>query len=102
MVALNSDDSVRRQNKGEDRPIVGLNDRMDVLAALHAVDYLVAFDGDTPLQVIEAVSAHTRQLARRQETWLRSFSEIRSIDVCQPMDPEAVAERIENMLAVTD
>ncbi len=56
MVAVNADASVRRQNKGEDRPINPLADRMDVLAALHAVDFLVAFDAETPLSVIEAVT----------------------------------------------
>lgn len=46
---------------------------------------------------IEAVSVHTRQLARRQETWLRSFSEIRPIHVEEPLDPELIAERILDM-----
>jgi tRNA dimethylallyltransferase len=59
-------------------------------------------DGGDLDQTIEEVSAHTRQLARRQETWLRSFSEIRSIAVCEPMDPDAVAERIQAMLTETD
>lgn len=48
---------------------------------------------------IEAVSAHTRQLARRQETWLRSFSEIRSIEVQEPMQPERIAEQIHGMIS---
>jgi tRNA dimethylallyltransferase len=47
---------------------------------------------------IESVCAHTRRLARRQETWLRSFREVRSIEVNEPMDPDAVAQRIEAML----
>ena len=34
VVALNSDDSVRRQGKGDDRPINTLNDRLAVMAAL--------------------------------------------------------------------
>ena len=48
--------------------------------------------------VIEEVAAHTRQLARRQETWFRSFTEIRAIDVNQPIDPNEVADRIHGML----
>ncbi len=55
-------------------------------------------DDDTIDELIQLVSAHTRQLARRQETWLRSFSEIRLVDVSTPMDPRAVAEQIESML----
>lgn len=36
-------------------------------------------DGGPLEDTIEAVSAHTRQLARRQETWFRSFSEVRDV-----------------------
>ena len=66
MVAVNTDASVRRQGKAVDRPINGLQDRMDVLAALHAVDYLVPFDDETPLEVIEAVSP---QVLVKGEDW---------------------------------
>ena len=44
--------------------------------------------------LIEEVSAHTRQLARRQETWLRSFKERRIIDISDPHEPANVAQRI--------
>ena len=44
--------------------------------------------------VQEEIAAHTRQLARRQETWFRSFSEIRSIDASDPFDAEELAEQI--------
>ena len=57
MVGLNTDDSVRRV-KGAARPVNLLADRMAVLAALQAVDYVVPFAEDTPLQLIEAVSPH--------------------------------------------
>ncbi len=50
------------------------------------------------LSIKESVAAHTRQLARRQETWLRSFSEIRPIDVSEPIDPQQVAQQIAQML----
>jgi tRNA dimethylallyltransferase len=36
-------------------------------------------DGGSLADTIEAVAAHTRQLARRQETWFRSFSEVRPV-----------------------
>lgn len=55
IVGVNSDDSVRRQNKGSDRPINPLYDRMAVLAALAAVDCVIGFDDDTPLELILAV-----------------------------------------------
>jgi len=54
VVAVNSDASVRRLGKGEDRPLNSLDDRMAVLAALAAVDLVVPFDADTPRELIVA------------------------------------------------
>lgn len=54
VVAVNSDESVRRLGKGGDRPLNALTDRMAVLAALAAVDLVVAFDADTPRDLIVA------------------------------------------------
>jgi D-beta-D-heptose 7-phosphate kinase/D-beta-D-heptose 1-phosphate adenosyltransferase len=53
VVAVNSDDSVRRL-KGAGRPLTPLADRLAVLAAIDAVDVLVPFAGDTPVEVIRA------------------------------------------------
>lgn len=54
---------------------------------------------DTNTSVLTAeVSAHTRQLARRQETWLRSFEERRIINVVETDEPAAIAERIAQKL----
>ena len=58
MVAVNTDASVQRQQKGPGRPINTLADRMAVLAALQAVDFVVPFDDDTPKKLIEAVTPH--------------------------------------------
>jgi len=55
IVGVNSDDSVRRQNKGADRPINCLEDRMAVLAALGSVDGVTGFDDDTPLALIQLI-----------------------------------------------
>lgn len=52
VVALNSDDSVRRLGKGPDRPINPLEDRMVLIAALGMVDLVTWFDEDTPIKVI--------------------------------------------------
>ncbi|MDX1442555.1 MAG: bifunctional D-glycero-beta-D-manno-heptose-7-phosphate kinase/D-glycero-beta-D-manno-heptose 1-phosphate adenylyltransferase HldE [Gammaproteobacteria bacterium] len=54
IVAVNDDDSVRRL-KGKDRPVMPLEQRMKVLAALDAVDWVVAFSEDTPARVIGRV-----------------------------------------------
>lgn len=55
IVAVNDDASVRRL-KGAGRPVVPLEDRMAVLAALADVDWVVAFGEDTPAGLIEAVA----------------------------------------------
>jgi rfaE bifunctional protein nucleotidyltransferase chain/domain len=52
VVGINTDDSVRRLGKGPDRPFNPLADRMAVLAALAAVDLVVPFGEDTPLELI--------------------------------------------------
>ena len=54
VVAVNSDASVHRLGKGDDRPLNALDDRMAVLAALAAVDLVVPFDADTPRDLIVA------------------------------------------------
>ncbi len=51
VLGLNSDASVRRL-KGEGRPVQDVHARADVLAALEAVDLVVVFEEDTPLELI--------------------------------------------------
>jgi rfaE bifunctional protein nucleotidyltransferase chain/domain len=53
IVAVNTDASVKRLGKGDERPINSCADRMAVLAALEAVSAVVAFDEDTALQVVQ-------------------------------------------------
>ncbi len=55
VVGVNSDASVRRL-KGHSRPVNPLEDRLSVLSALESVSYLVAFDTDTPLELIQLIS----------------------------------------------
>jgi D-beta-D-heptose 7-phosphate kinase/D-beta-D-heptose 1-phosphate adenosyltransferase len=52
IVAINSDDGVRRL-KGNTRPIIGQNERANMLAALECVDYVTIFDEDTPHALLE-------------------------------------------------
>lgn len=55
LVALNGDSSVRRLEKGADRPINPLADRMALVAALESVSLVTSFDEDTPLALIRLV-----------------------------------------------
>ena len=54
VVGVNSDASVKRL-KGSERPINNLADRMTILSSLEAVDYVVPFEEDTPLDIIKAI-----------------------------------------------
>lgn len=62
VVGVNSDASVRRQGKGDDRPINSEHDRMMVLAALESVNLVVKFGEDTPLNLI--LACHPDVLAK--------------------------------------
>lgn len=53
-MAVNDDDSVRRL-KGATRPVNHLQERMEVLAGLGSVDWVVPFTEDTPECLICAV-----------------------------------------------
>jgi D-beta-D-heptose 7-phosphate kinase/D-beta-D-heptose 1-phosphate adenosyltransferase len=55
IVAVNTDESVRKLEKGEGRPINPLQDRMEVLAGLAAVDWVVPFGEDTPEELIAEI-----------------------------------------------
>ena len=52
IVGINSDTSVKRL-KGERRPILNQGERVVMLAALEAVDYVTTFEEDTPLALIQ-------------------------------------------------
>ena len=54
IIGVNSDASVKRQGKGDGRPINTEQDRMMVLAALESVSLVVKFDEETPLNLILA------------------------------------------------
>ena len=53
VIGVNSDSSVRSLSKGPERPIVPQKQRMEVLAALSCVDYVVLFSDSTPQKIIE-------------------------------------------------
>ncbi|MCP9236892.1 D-glycero-beta-D-manno-heptose 1-phosphate adenylyltransferase [Lewinella sp. JB7] len=54
IVGVNSDESVKRL-KGDSRPVMPLAARMQLLASLFFVDGVVAFEEDTPLELIKTL-----------------------------------------------
>jgi D-glycero-beta-D-manno-heptose 1-phosphate adenylyltransferase len=54
IVGLNSDSSTRRL-KGEERPVYPEDERAEILCSIEAVDAVVIFEEDTPLNIISAL-----------------------------------------------
>ena len=54
IVGINSDESVKRL-KGPERPVNMLEDRAYVLSALKSVDYVIPFEEDTPINLINLI-----------------------------------------------
>lgn len=54
LVAINSDESIKKI-KGNLRPFVPLIHRINVISALDMVDYVIAFDEETPYNLIERI-----------------------------------------------
>ncbi len=55
VVAINTDASVKRLGKGDDRPVNPEEARAFVLSALGFIDMVILFDNDTPLELIQAL-----------------------------------------------
>ena len=55
VVGVNSDASVRSLNKAPDRPIVSDGQRVEVIAALGSVDYVILFDEPDPQSLIASL-----------------------------------------------
>jgi len=55
IVGVNSDDSVKRLGKGNNRPLQDEDSRALIIAALTFVDAVVIFNDDTPLSLISAI-----------------------------------------------
>lgn len=98
IVALNSDDSVRRL-KGEPRPILSLKERVDLLSSLAEVDYVTVYEGDTPEELLEALRPDVLVKGGNVETVVgRAIveaygGEVRQIDVAEGLSTREVLER---------
>ncbi|VVU95075.1 pfkB family carbohydrate kinase [seawater metagenome] len=51
-VGVNSDKSIKRL-KGDNRPIINQEGRINMLQAIEYIDFIVIFDEDTPIKIIE-------------------------------------------------
>ena len=101
VVGVNSDDSVRRI-KGSLRPIVGEEDRSELVAALQCVDYVVLFGTQDPLPLIDVL--HPNVLVKGAD-WaldkiigaqsvLREGGEVARIPLVPKISTSIIIERI--------
>jgi rfaE bifunctional protein nucleotidyltransferase chain/domain len=72
VVGLNTDESVRSLAKGDNRPVLPLEERAAVLAGLEAVDLVVPFAESTPLALIDRLRPDV--LCKGGTTRTRSWS----------------------------
>jgi D-glycero-beta-D-manno-heptose 1-phosphate adenylyltransferase len=73
VVAVNTDASVRRLGKGDDRPLNPEADRAAVLAASESVSLVTVFDEDAPLLVVEIV--HCEVYAKDGDSGMSTIAE---------------------------
>ena len=106
IVAINDDASVQRL-KGLQRPINPLNQRMQVLAGLSSVDYLVAFGEDTPERIIRKIlpdilakggDYRVDQIAGADAV-LENGGRVETIDLLEGYSSTDIIERIRNLPA---
>lgn len=101
VVALNSDDSVRRL-KGPDRPINPAADRAGVIAALSCVDYVTVFDTDAPIPLIEALEPdiytkggdYSPQMLSETDVVTAHGGQVRILDYVPERSTSAMVDRI--------
>lgn len=100
IVGLNSDASVKRL-KGADRPVQNERARSEVLAALEAVDLVVLFEEDTPLNLITQIKPgvlvkgadYTREQVVGHEIVEAHGGEVRLVEILQGFSTTSLVER---------
>jgi D-beta-D-heptose 7-phosphate kinase/D-beta-D-heptose 1-phosphate adenosyltransferase len=100
IVGLNSDASVKRL-KGEGRPVQDERARAEVLAALEAVDLVVIFAEDTPIELITRIKPsvlvkggdYTRDQVVGHEVVEASGGEILLVDILEGFSTTALVQR---------
>jgi len=100
IVGLNSDASVRRL-KGEGRPVQHERARSEVLAALEAVDLVILFEEDTPIELITQIKPsvlvkggdYTREQVVGHEIVEAGGGEVRLVDVLPGFSTTSLVNR---------
>lgn len=95
VVAVNSDASIKRL-KGPARPVVDLANRIKLLEALEMVDYVIPFEEDTPLEIIEAIRP---DILVKGKDW--EGKEVAGMDILKSYGGQVVFVDLEQGLSTT-
>ena len=101
VVAVNTDESVRRL-KGEGRPVVPLQERMEILAAFEGVDYVIPFGEDDPRQVIRTLrpDIHAKGTDYREEEMVEKDEVLKyggRIEICGDPKDHSVSAMLKSI-----
>ena len=102
MIGLNSDSSVRRL-KGETRPINNESDRAELLSELGFVDYVVIFEEDSPVNLLDEIKPdiytkgadYTLETLPEAPTVLKNGGRVEFIDLVVGKSTTNVIKKIE-------
>ena len=103
IIGLNSDNSVKRL-KGDSRPINNESDRAELLSELGFVDYVVVFDEDTPINLLDELKPdiytkgadYTVETLPEAKTVLGYGGKIEFITLVEGKSTTNVIKKIEN------
>ncbi len=104
IVAVNSDASVKRLGKSSSRPIQDENARAYLIAALESVSYVLIFDQDTPLEVINVIvpnvlvkgSDYQKEQIVGYETVVNHGGSVETIDFIEGYSTSKIEQKIKN------
>lgn len=103
IVAVNDDLSVTRL-KGKNRPVMTLDRRMQVLAGLDAVDWVIPFSESTPAQLVHQVlpdvlvkgGDYTPEEIAGSEAVIAAGGEVRALEYIEGESTTAILRRIQS------
>jgi D-beta-D-heptose 7-phosphate kinase/D-beta-D-heptose 1-phosphate adenosyltransferase len=101
IVAIDDDQSVRML-KGESRPVIGAQERLRIISALDAVDYVALFSTTALERVIEAIrpdiltkgSNYTNETVEGREIVERFGGRVELIPITEPVSTSRIIDQI--------
>lgn len=102
IVAVNTDDSVKRLGKSPSRPIQDQEARAYLIAALESVSYVTLFNEDTPKELIDAIvpdilvkgSDYKPEAIVGYDTVIKNGGTVETIDFIEGYSTTAIEKKI--------